>query len=107
MIFVIFLEHTFVSLTLKLNNMKKLITSVLALTAVAFSYAQNYNEVSQVGNSNTADVEQYGKNKNYITHLGDSNVATVDQKGENFNWGKSTGDKNSITVDQYGKDNHN
>ena len=46
MIFVIFLEHTFVSLTLKLNNMKKLITSVLALTAVAFSYAQNYNEVN-------------------------------------------------------------
>ena len=58
MIFVIFLEHTFVSLTLKLNNMKKLITSVLALTAVTFSYAKNYNEVSQIENNNTADLEQ-------------------------------------------------
>ena len=85
--------------------MKKLITSVLALMAVVFSYAQNYNEVNQVGNSNTADVEQYGKKKLYYTSRRQQRGYSRSKKGENFNWGKVLEIKNSITVDQYGKGN--
>jgi len=63
--------------------MRNLITGVLTLTAMGFTFAQMNIDVStQNGNLNAATVTQTGMlNSNSLLQDGNRNVATIDQTG--------------------------
>jgi hypothetical protein len=87
--------------------MKRLIILVIAISLVgSFAFAENTGDITQTGDHNDADAVQTGDNEALVEQIGDYQTATVDQDG--INKGKVwqlNGKRNIADMDQNGDNN--